>query len=166
MKITEVDGKLAITDFSEEEAYEIACNIEKEGLRFYNKLKETHTDAKIVEILNVMLKDEAEHLKFFESAREQLQETLEQETEDNDLIMSMNFGIFKPYEDIENLNEVISDGKKALKLGALVENRAIDFYRQCREKVSSESTKRELDKIISEEIKHRDLFEQVKNKIS
>ena len=37
MKIVEQDGKLAITDFNEEEAYEIACNIEKEGIKFYKK---------------------------------------------------------------------------------------------------------------------------------
>ncbi len=166
MKIIDKDGKLMIADFNEEEAYEIACNIEKEGIRFYKKLKDKQTDDKIIEILDFMVKDEVNHLKFFESVRSQLQEQLDVEVEDNDLITSMDFGIFQPYEGMENLDEIIIDSKRALRLGSVVENKAIAFYSECREKVSSESTKKQLNKIIEEEQRHKTLFEEMLKKIS
>ena len=166
MKILEQNGKLTIMDFSEEEAYEIACNIEKEGIKFYKKLRDKQTDAKIIEMLDFMLKDEENHLNFFESTRAELQERLDVEMEDNELIMSMDFGIFQPYESIENIEEVITDSKRALKLGAIVENKAIAFYAECKEKVSSETTKKEIEKIIAEEIKHKTLFEEMLGKIA
>lgn len=101
MKIVDQDGKLVVTDFNEEEAYQIACNIEKEGIRFYKKLKTKQTDAKVREMLDFMINDEEKHLKFFESARNELQKQMDVEVEANDLIMSMDFGIFQPYESIE-----------------------------------------------------------------
>ncbi len=48
MKIADQAGKLVITDFNEEEAYKIACNIEREGIRFYKKLMDKQTNAKII----------------------------------------------------------------------------------------------------------------------
>ncbi len=166
MKIADKEGKLVIMDFNEEEAYEIACNIEKEGIRFYKRLKDNQTDADIIEMLDFMVKDEEEHLKFFEKARNQVQEQLDEETEDNDLIMSMNFGIFQPYEGIENIEEIITDSKKALKLGVLSENKAIAFYTECKQKVTDEATKKGLENIIEEENKHKLLFEEMLKRLN
>ena len=168
MKIADKDGKLVITDFSEEEAYEIACNIEKEGIRFYKKLKDEQTNDKIIETLEVMVKEEVNHLKFFEFARSELQEALDEEIEDNGLLMSMDFGIFPSLENIGSAGEDIKGkgSNRALKLGIAVENKAIAFYTECKKKIGSESTKKGLDRIITEEVKHKTLFEEMLQRIS
>jgi len=160
MRIEEKEGKLIITDFDELEAYEIASAIEKEGIRFYTELKNQQKDNNVKEMLEFMVQDEKNHLKFFESARIDLEAKLERPDEDNDLAGSMNFGIFQPYKSIENLNDVINDNKKALKLGLVSEKKAINFYHECKNRVSSQETKKELEKIIFEERKHKALFEK------
>lgn len=161
MKIKEHEGKLVITDFDEIEAYEIASTIEKEGIRFYVKLKNQQKDAGIRQMLEFMVQDERKHLKFFESALDNLKAKLERDDEDNDLVTSFDFGIFQPYASMENLKDIISDNKKILKLGLASEKRAIDFYSECKNKVNSETTKKELEKIISEENRHKSLFEKM-----
>ena len=166
MKIEDKEGKLVITDFDEVEAYEIASAIEKEGIRFYTELKNQQKDNNVKEMLEFMVQDEKNHLKFFEAALVDLEAKLERPDEDNDLVGSMNFGIFQPYESIENLNDVINDNKKALKLGLVSEEKAINFYHECKNKVSSQETKKELDKIISEEQKHKALFEKKLQELS
>ncbi len=107
-----------------------------------------------------MVKDEVNYLKFFESVCSELQETLDEAIEDNEFLGSMNFGIFQPYKSIENLDQAITDSLRALKLGVAIEDKSIAFYSQCKEKISSGSTKKEFDKIIAQEKKHKTMFEE------
>lgn len=53
-----------------------------------------------------------------------------------------------------------------MKLGAVVENKAIAFYTECKKQISRGSVKREINKIILEEIKHKALFEEMIKRIS
>ncbi len=153
MKIEEKSGALVITDFDEIEAYKIAAAIEKEGISFYEKLAVQETRSAIGESIRSLITEEKEHLKFFESLRDEAKTRLE-ENEDEDLLASLDYGIFWPYIGLDNLN----DTARAWELAAAVEQRCIEFYGKCRDQVSSAGTKQALGKIIDEESRHREAF--------
>jgi rubrerythrin len=55
----------------------------------------------------------------------------------------------------------LTNSKKAFKLGVAIEDKSIQFYQACKNSIIAEDTKRELDSIISEEKKHKALFESL-----
>lgn len=157
MKIEEKADKLIITDFSDLEAYKIAVTIEKNGIFFYEKLAAQQIGEKDKETILFLLGEERKHLKFFETLLNKVRSEKES-NEDEDLLESFDYGIFWPYENMEDVPGIVQDKAKALKLAALVENKSVEFYSKCRENVSAQETKRELEKIIEEEKKHKALF--------
>ena len=76
----------------------------------------------------------------------------------------MDFGIFKPYKDVEELENIVTDIDRALKLGIIVEDKSIQFYKLCFNNISSEKAKKELEFIIKEEKKHKSLLQSILNK--
>lgn len=161
MKIEQKGNSFIITDFDEMEAYKVACKIEKEGLTFYKKLAEKVEDTKTKETLKVLIGRESEHLKFFQNCLFELRKTQEDVNEDNDLLDSLDFGVFQPYESIDSLDKVLTDFHKALKLGIIVEEKSIKFYENCQREVSSQSAKEGIGNIIEEEYKHKALIESL-----
>ncbi|MBD3264597.1 MAG: hypothetical protein GF375_05815 [Candidatus Omnitrophica bacterium] len=160
MRIEERDGKFVITSFDEIEAYKIACNIEKEGIHFYKKIAEKSYDAGIREVLDFLIEEELKHLKFFENRLYDLRQDEDDYAENNDLIESLDLGIFQPYKSMDDLEKVLLQKSKALSLGIRVEQRSISFYKACKDKVSVPEVKEELENIIGEEEKHK---EKLKN---
>ncbi len=158
MNIEEKKGALVITDFNEAEAYRIAVKIEKDGIRFYRKLAATAQKASVKETLEFLMNEETRHLGFFEESLERLRLTGEDSSEDDDLLSSMDFGIFSPYQEMEALDEAIPDLVKALKIGAIIEDKSIRFYQACRVQVSSPRSADELGEIIAEEERHKTLL--------
>lgn len=156
MRIEEREGKFIITSFDELEAYEIACNIEKQGIHFYKKIAEQNQKPDIAGVLDFLVEEELRHLKFFENRLYDLRKDKNDTSEDNDLIEGMDFGIFEPYKSIEDLGKVLEDKKKAFSLGVMVEEKSITFYKACRDNISSSQVKEQLDKIINEEEKHKE----------
>ncbi len=162
MRIEEKDGKLVIVDFDEFDAYKIALNVEKSGLDFYEKLAQETKDEKLKGTLKFLGREENEHIRYFQDALTRLREEKEDPEEDNDLLDAMSFGIIQPYlNHIEDVEQIVNDPKEALKLGILIEQRSIEFYQSCLEKVSGEETKKELSKIIEEEKYHKSLFQEL-----
>ncbi|MCM8778186.1 MAG: ferritin family protein [Candidatus Omnitrophica bacterium] len=157
MKIGEKNGNFIITDFSELEAYKIACKIETDGIDFYQRLLEKTSEERLKETLNFLLLEERKHLKIFEEAKFELRKRVD-DSSDEDLLSSMDFGIFQPYQSIDELNQVLDNPQKAFKLGIIIEDKSIKFYTLCKEKVSAEEAKRELSKIIQEEYQHKKLL--------
>jgi rubrerythrin len=164
MKIEEKQGKFIITSFDEFEAYRIACKIEQDGIRFYGLLAQTSKDAEAKKIFAFLLEEEKKHLAFFERNLSRLRQAREDRYEDDDLVRSMDFGIFKPYQGMEGLNSIVTDIKKALALGIVVEDKSIRFYQACRDDSVPATIKRELERIIEEEKKHKKLFEALLEK--
>ncbi|MGE5197585.1 MAG: ferritin family protein [Deltaproteobacteria bacterium] len=116
-------------------------------------------DPHVREILIFMLEEERKHLRFFDGLLDELRRDKEDIGEDDDLLTSMDFGIFKPYQGLKKSGGMIEDASKALGLGIAVEEGSIKFYQACKENVSSEDTRQELENIIAEEKKHKALFE-------
>lgn len=161
MKIEEHEGKLRVVDFNELDAYKIACKIEKDGAWFYNKLLGVVDASAAKQVLTFLIEEEKKHLKFFEQCLSGARQSREDRFEEDDLLSSMNFGIFEPYQSIEELENMFPDSGKALKLGIIVEEKSIKFYEACQGQVSSEETRREIANIIEEEKKHKALLESL-----
>ncbi|MDD5584024.1 MAG: ferritin-like domain-containing protein [Candidatus Omnitrophica bacterium] len=161
MRIEERHGKFVVSDFDEFEAYRIACTIERDGIRFYGLLAKNTKDQKITQTLDFLLGEEKKHLVFFEGNLNALRVATEDRHEDNDLLGSMDFGVFKPYQDMSDLNNIVTDSKKALALSVAVEDMSIRFYQGCYAAISSTAVKTQLKRIIEEEEKHKKLFEEL-----
>ncbi len=161
MKIEEKGAELVITDFDELEAYKIARKIEKDGREFYEKLYESVSEPKVKETLGFLKREEGKHLAFFEEKLDQMREKKEDYFEEDDILDSMEFGIYKPYQqDLEKLEDILNNVKRALKLGIKIEERSINFYKACKEKVASLEAKDQLQLIIEEETKHKARIEE------
>ncbi len=160
MRVEEVKGELVIVDFDEMEAYKIACKIEKDGIEFYQRLlsKLTPENDKAKKILSFLLNEEYEHLKFFEESLFRLRQKKEEDSEDEDILTSMDYGIFSAYQNIKELQAILDEPAKALRLGIAIEEKSIKFYECCRGHVTSGEVKQELAVIIDEEAKHKEVL--------
>lgn len=161
MKIEEKSGKLIISEFDPRETYKIALKIEKDGISFYQKLLDKVDEPKAKEALKFLLNQEDKHLKFFQDCMYKIKEAEEDNFEEDNLLSSLDFGVFWPYQKIEDLDSILTNSKKAFKLGVAIEDKAIQFYQACKDKIKIEKTKKELDNIIEEEKKHKALFESL-----
>lgn len=161
MKIEEKNGKLVIVDFNEIDAYKIACKIEEDGIHFYKKLIEKIDGNAPKKALALLIKEEEEHLKFFEESLFKLEEKEEDSFEGDDLLSTMDYGIFESYEDLQELDKILKDMDKTLRLGILIEDKSIKFYEFCKRKVKDKKVKAEISKIIKEERKHKQHLEDM-----
>ena len=156
MKIEDVNGKLEITEFDEFDAYRIACTVEKEGIRFYEKLWECTKAPEAKRTLRFLIDEERDHLRFFEECLFDLRREKEDVSEENDIFQAMDFGIFQPFKEMREMCAMIDSPGKALSLGVIVEEHAVSFYEACRVHIAAEKVKRELDVIIRQEKEHRE----------
>lgn len=163
MRIEEKGTELVIVDFDEIEAYKIAEKIEKDGIEFYQKLLDTVTSPKSKEILNYLLKEEYAHLKFFGESIFRLRSKKEETSEDEDVLNSMDYGIFCLYENLDELKNILNNPKKAVRLGIVIEDKSTKFYESCKAHIESQAAKKELDVVIDEESKHRQMLEDMLN---
>ena len=76
----------------------------------------------------------------------------------------LDYGVFKPYQDLNNMADKISDVKSTLRLGIIIEDKSIKFYQACSQKVASGETKIGLQDIIKEEARHKILLEDLLSK--
>ena len=163
MKIQEKKGKLNIVDFNEAEAYKIACKIEEDGIHFYQNILGGTKNKYVKEKISYLLEEEKKHLKFFNSCLFKIGQEKGDDFEEDNLFKYLDYGIFKPYQDLKDLGSLIDDINKALDLGILIEDKSIKLYEACKDKVSSSKTKKELGNIIEEEKRHRLLLEEMLN---
>ena len=166
MQIKEKNGELAIVDFDELEAYKIARKIESDGMDFYHRLQEKTDDEKLRKVLSFLIKKEREHLQFFEERLFKMREEKEESFEENDLFGAMDYGVFQPYQSMDDLDKALNNVKKAFKLAVIIEDHSIKFYNLCKDRVTSRGAKEEITKIIGEEKKHKKLFEELMAKES
>lgn len=159
MRIEEKNGNLVIVDFDEADAYKIACKIEKDGICFYKDLRDKSGDEKIKTEMEFLLKEENGHLKLFEELLSKIEREKEDTSEENDLLDSLDYGVFQPYQGIGGLQQALNDPKKALKLGIIIEDKSIKFYEACKGHLTSSKAIEEVVSIIREEYRHKQKLE-------
>ncbi|MCM8812644.1 MAG: ferritin family protein [Candidatus Omnitrophica bacterium] len=160
MKIVEKNDTLVITEFSEMEAYQIACTIEKDGLRFYRRLLQDEQSPDAKKTLEFMIAEEQRHLRFFEDRLRAQEQKADLDAAANDILDSLDYGVFAPYQNMAELEKILTDAKKVLRLGIRVEEKTRQFYELCRDQVTSTAVRKELARIIDEEGKHRALLQE------
>ena len=165
MRIEENGREFVIVDFDELEAYKIARKIERDGLHFYKRLLERAVDEKTKKALAFLIETEREHLNFFEDRLSEIREKKNDSFEEDDLLATIDYGIFQPYQSMEQLEKALDNPRKALRLGLTIEDNSIKFYKSCRDKVTSEKTKEEITRIIEDECKHKAQVEGVLGKL-
>ncbi|MCX6357736.1 MAG: ferritin family protein [Candidatus Aureabacteria bacterium] len=159
MRIEEKNGDLVIVDFDEVEACRIACRIERDGVRFYTRLANGQVSPAMREVLGELASQESEHLDYFGGRLAKLREGREDGFEEDDLLGSIDYGIFQPYQDMEELQGILKKPAQALRLGIIVEDKSIRFYESCAAQVVSPGTRDELRRIAGEERRHKQLLE-------
>ena len=167
MRIEEKDGAFIIVDFNDLEAYKIARKIEKDGMDFYQDLMNLTDNEKTREALRLLIQEEEKHLKYFEDTLFDLRKNEWFEKED-DLLEEMDYGIFPSPSHEEEAMRFLDAPEKALGMGIVLENRAIQFYEACQQRVTDEKAKRQITKIIQTEQEHknilRDILKEMKHK--
>lgn len=151
MRIEEKGGRLVVVDFDDVEACKIACRIERDGIAFYEGLAGRSAGSGARRALGELAREERDHLDFFRGELERLRAEKEDRFEEDDLMDSLDYGVFQPYRD---LAEALDSPAKALRLAQLVEERTVHFYEACRARVGSGAARRELGRIIEEERAH------------
>ena len=159
MRIEEKDDALVIVDFDELEAYRIACKIENDGLEFYKNLLEAVNETAAKKAIQLLIGEEKKHLNLFEKCLSRLRQQKEDTSEDNDLLGSLDYGIFAAFQGAIGLKEAVRGKESALRLGIAIENNSIRFYGALKDKVPSQETKVEISNIIKEEFKHKQVLE-------
>ena len=159
MRIEEKGGSFVIVDFDEADAYKIACKIEKDGMDFYKDLRDRSGDEKIKEAMEFLLKEERGHLKLFEELLSEIEREREDTSEEDDLLDSLDYGVFQPYKNIEGLEAAVNEPKKALKLGIIIEEKSIKFYEACKGRLTSSKAIQKVTDIIREERGHKQKLE-------
>ncbi|MCX6354936.1 MAG: ferritin family protein [Candidatus Aureabacteria bacterium] len=161
MRIEDKGGSLVIVDFDELEAYKIASKIERDGIEFYTKLAGRVAKRKPRGALELLATQERDHLDFFHQQLSRLRQVKEDNFEEDDLLSSIDYKIFQPYQGIAELEKILDTPRKALRLGVIVEEKSIDFYEFCIKKVTSPEAQAEIARIIEEERQHKKTLEDM-----
>ena len=142
-------------DFNADEVFEMAEQIERNGVQFYRTAAEGITDPPAKKLLLDLAAMEVEHEKVFASMRAQLSE---KETEAT---------VFDPEDEAALYLRALADVrvffekeidtssmKEILKAGIAAEKDSIIFYLGMKEAVPEGLGKKRIDAIIKEEMKH------------
>ncbi|MCK9554757.1 ferritin family protein [bacterium] len=148
------EGKIEIADFDIIQAYKIAVNLEKEGIKFYAGILNSSDDNKITEEIKLLLEQEKEHLKFFETEMAKELKTRRDNFEEDDIVNYMDSGIFSAYNALKERSDILKSPFEVLGFGLMIENDSIAFYRTLRENTDDSGCIAALDRIINEENKH------------
>jgi rubrerythrin len=167
MKIVEKKGKFSIVDFDAVEAYQIACKIEKDGIDFYKKMAKEAAKPEVRETIEFLIKEEQAHLKIFEDRLYELREKSDSDKDydSDDLLTSMDFGVFKSKKKLEVSNEKTVTIKEALQTAVKAEEKSVRFYNLCLKYLTSAKVKQEIEKIIGQEKQHKQIFQIIVHSI-
>lgn len=161
MRIEEKNGDLVIVDFNELEAFKIASKIEKDGIDFYEKLAERAAQRRARDTLRLLAGQERDHLEFFDGEHSKIRELRQDRFEEDDLLGSIDYGIFQPYRGIAELEKALDSPRKVFRMGIIIEEKSVRFYEFCMRHVSSHETQEGIAGIIKEEREHKRLLEDM-----
>ena len=134
--------------------FDIAMEMEREGARFYRDLAAKATTKGFINIFTMLAEDEINHEKIFAMLKKGTVPTM-YATRVSDNAKAV-FKEFKK-EDFINENKQMALYERALE----VELKAIEYYSEQLEEVSSKEIKKAIEAIITEERRHYDLLDDI-----
>ena len=147
--------------FNAEEVFEMAEEIESNGMKFYRQAAEKATDESVKKLLFDMSSMEAKHLKIFKEMREQLSdEEKEASTYDPDNEATL---YLQTMADARGWEGLVSPGKELtgqespreiFEIALNSEKESVVFYFGLKSMVPESAGKDKVEKIILEELAH------------
>jgi len=141
-----------LSKFRIEEVYQFAVTIEQGGFDFYGKLIEACDNTRVKNELKFLRDEEAQHKAFFQG--ELRKKGKDEVTLSPGLAGVMDAEFLKPMEEFYRAKK-ITRTDEALRFGAAVEQKTIDFYGDMRKQSGDAGLLKDLDAIIEEEKKHK-----------
>lgn len=156
--------------FTAAEIYDVAIEIEKNGIAFYTRAAESSKNSEVKSLYNLLAGEEKKHLQFFQKSKESLETSLPPDTLDDEYALYLkalvDSIVFTPEKIAEVANtSKISHDSQALDFALGIERDSILFYLEMKP-LMSRTGKGDLDKIIKEERSHLERLSAIKEKIS
>ena len=148
------------TNFSADEVFQMAMQMERDGARFYHKAAKVFSGRDKKTLLEELAKMEENHLRDFTELREVLLESEKNAIIDPDdiscaYLSSITKGrVFDVASDPCDMIKKGSDLKDILKKAIDLEKNSIVFYIGLKDMVSAKSGRAKVEMIISQELKH------------
>lgn len=150
---------MVIRYLNDDEAFKVAINLEKDGLRFYTGAARNIKDEKTRRVFLKLAEDEKLHLELFKKLDEELPSGPAGRPKDiddevvaylNSLVDTGVFkGVQKRLEELKSLEDV-----DALQIGIQAEKDSILFYQEAYKNSITPSGKKAFKRLIGEEKKH------------
>ncbi len=154
--------------FKASEILRIAVQIEKNGLAFYNQIKEKAKNFPLAEVFSFLAHEEEGHIKIFEHLLEEAGDFQPAESYPGEYELYLKAiagdNIFKKETDLRKMAQDLASDSQAIDLGIGFEKDSIIFYNEIKNFVPKEDAAI-IDKVIAEEKEHLlKLFSLKKNK--
>ncbi len=151
------------------EVLEMAVQIERQGVKFYETCLRTELPEKIKQVFQFLLDQEHQHIQTFQEMRQdlsdhELPESYAGETESYMQSFVKDEVFQSPNEAVEKAAG-ITDVSEAIEYGLKIENRSIDFYQHIKG-VVPKSEREAIDGVIFQEKGHIKRLESLRKEIS
>ncbi|RJP19458.1 MAG: hypothetical protein C4520_12820 [Candidatus Abyssobacteria bacterium SURF_5] len=154
MKIDFSDDEIRIFDFDELEAYRIARKMEEDGIYYYSRMLDEILKPKILDVLQMLIRDERAHLNLFSEKVEELARQYGVTDEGETLADIADSKVFDILKDPERVADILCTPQEAVRLAIEVEKRSIMFYNQILANTQNKTGRAALHSLISEEQDH------------
>jgi len=141
-----------LSRFKIEEMYQFAATIEQGGFDFYGKLIEACDNTRVKNELKYLREEEAHHKAFFLGELKKKGQSEVKLSAGLNEVLQAEF--IKPMDEFYQAKK-ISRTDEALRFGAAVEQKTIDFYTDVKKQAKDAGVLKDLDGIIEEEKKHK-----------
>lgn len=160
MKVDYKGDEIIIYDFKPAEAYKVARKLELEGINFYNLFLSHCKDAETKKIIEFLLSEEKRHLEIFRKKVDELEGPFEERS----IVDEVDTTVFGSFGEPVNLNDIVKNKDKAVRLGMLFEKRSVSFFEACLEKTNDAATQEAFEDVIKEEQKHVEILKGILSK--
>ena len=155
--------------FSADEVLEMAVELERRGIAFYENLSKKTSDQKSREIFIFLGEEEKKHLEYFQKTKDDLNTQIDfvpdtMDETNNYLGSLIENGVLGKILQGLDLTQGDSSIEKALEVGMEVEKESVKFY-ESMEIIVPESKKEWLKKVIQEEKKHYAILLGIKKEL-
>lgn len=147
-------------NFSADEIFQMAMQIERDGARFYHKAADVFSGSDKKSLLESLAKMEENHLRDFTEMREEFQNAQKDSVIDPDDVSAAYLSniaagrVFDASSDPCEMIQPDSNLRDILKKAIDLEKNSIVFYIGLKDMVNTKSGKAKVEAIISQELKH------------
>jgi rubrerythrin len=154
MKIDFSGDEAVIYDFNDLEAYRIARKMEADGIYYYSRMLDEILKPKIIEVLELLIRDERKHLTLFQEKVEELAEAYGVADEGETLADIIDSKVFDVLQDPKRVADIVCTPQEAVRLAIEIEKRSIAFYGRILKDSPGITAPAALQNIIREEHEH------------